>query len=86
MPGTPCLVGETASAMCLGGKATEEVFVGGKVHNVVFSLILGSETAASPVVAAAAAAGAARATLMRWIGAQRPSADRVRQMRDEVLR
>ena len=24
MPNTPCLVGETASAMCLGGKATEE--------------------------------------------------------------
>jgi len=24
MPNTPCLVGETASAMCLGGRATEE--------------------------------------------------------------
>ena len=24
MPNTPCLVGETASAMCLGGKATDE--------------------------------------------------------------
>ena len=24
MPNTPCLVGETASAMCLGGKASEE--------------------------------------------------------------
>ena len=24
MPNTPCLVGETASAMCLGGKATED--------------------------------------------------------------
>lgn len=24
MPNTPCLVGETASAMCLGGIATED--------------------------------------------------------------
>lgn len=24
MPNTPCLVGETASAMCLGGKASDE--------------------------------------------------------------
>jgi len=24
MPNTPCLVGETASAMCLGGSATED--------------------------------------------------------------
>lgn len=24
MPNTPCLVGETASAMCLGGRASEE--------------------------------------------------------------
>lgn len=24
MPNTPCLVGETASAMCLGGTATED--------------------------------------------------------------
>lgn len=24
MPNTPCLVGETASAMCLGGNASEE--------------------------------------------------------------
>ena len=29
MPNTPCLVGETASAMCLGGTASEEGRRGG---------------------------------------------------------
>lgn len=36
MPNTPCLVGEVASAMCLGGRASEE---DGKVVKTLFSAV-----------------------------------------------
>ena len=36
MPNTPCLVGEVASAMCLGGRATEE---DSKVVKTLFSAV-----------------------------------------------
>ncbi len=36
MPNTPCLVGEVASAMCLGGRATEE---DSKIIKTLFSAV-----------------------------------------------